>query len=721
MPAAPKTAHPHPSGANLRPDRTPRVLPRTAAIASDVTPPRARSTGHLLMVAIAIACGLAGALGAVIFRFLIRFVQALFFEGSAGIEALFEEGVLAEAQDPLEAAERLAWYWRVAIPAAGGLIVGPLIYFFAREAKGHGVPEVMAAVALRGGVIRRRVVSVKALASAISIGSGGSVGREGPIVQIGSAMGSTIGQALRLPALQLRTVVGCGAAAGVSATFNAPIAGALFAAEVVVGNFAVAQLSPIVISSVVATVVSRFFLGNHPAFPVPAYELVSPFELFPYMIVGAMAGFVALAFMYSLYKAEDLFDATPIPEWARAAVGGALVGVIGIWLPNVFGVGYSTISAALTSELPATMLGVLIVVKIVATSITIGSGGSGGVFAPSLFLGAMTGGFLGTFIHQWFPEATASSGAYALVTMGAVVAAATHAPITAIIMIFELTQTITIIPPLMAACVVSTLVTTYLQRDSIYTMKLRRRGIDLFQEEPRNVLKSLRVHEIIDREPEVVRSSANFQEVVDRVLASDHTEFFVVNDRDELEGAIYLREFTRMLVEQEALMPLVVARDLAESTPATVTEDTDLSVVLQLFSGGSQEELPVVDADAPRRIVGSVHKKDVIHAYNQEVLRRDLAGSVSENVLVASKGQQVALGGGYVIQEIQPPPRFFGQTIRQIDLAASTGVHIVLLHKRDVSDGRPAIRVPHADDRIEEGDRLVVSGTKNAVEGLDVI
>ena len=673
------------------------------------------------MVLVAIACGLAGALGAVVFRFLIRFVQAVFFEGGEGLSAMLEEGVLAEAQDPLGVAQQLAWYWRVAIPAAGGLVVGPLIYFFAREAKGRGVPEVMAAVALRGGVIRSRVVAIKALASAVSIGSGGSVGREGPIVQIGSALGSTLGQLLRVPASQLRTIVGCGAAAGVSATFNAPIAGALFAAEVVVGNFGVAQLSPIVISSVVATVVSRFFLGNHPAFPVPAYELVSPFELLPYMVAGFVAGFVALAFMFSLYATEDLFDRTPIPEYLRAAVGGALVGCIGIAFPNVFGVGYSTISAALASELPAMLLGALVAVKIAATSITIGSGGSGGIFAPSLFLGATTGGFLGTFIHQWFPESTASSGAYALVTMGAVVAAATHAPITAIIMIFELTQTITIIPPLMAACVVSTLVTTYLHRDSIYTMKLTRRGIDLYEEESHNVLQSLYVHDVMNRDPEVLRSSANFHEVLERILDSDHTEFFVVNERNQLEGTIYLRELTRMLVEQEALMAIVVARDLAESDPPTVTEDDNLDIVMQIFGGGSFEEIAVVAADEPGRIVGSVHKKDVLAAYNQEILRRDLAGSVSSTVLVASKGRQVALGGGFVLQEIQPPPRFFGHTIRELDVGAEWGVHIVLLRKRQPSDGGPSIRVPTADDTIEEGDRLVVSGTAASVEKLDVI
>ena len=241
---------------------------------------------------------------------------------------------------------------------------------------------------------------------------------------------------------------------------------------------------------------------------------MSPFELVPYVVVGLLAGLVALLFMFTLYATEDFFDRSPIPEPLRAATGGLIVGAIGIGFPHIFGVGYSTIGAALTSDLPLVLLGTLVLVKIAATSVTIGSGGSGGIFAPSLFLGATTGGFFGTLIHQAFPEATASSGAYALVTMGAVVAAATHAPITAIIMIFELTQNITIIPPLMAACVVSTLVSTYVQRDSIYTMKLRRRGIDLFEQEDQNVLKSLHVHDIVDRDPEVLPESANFQEVV---------------------------------------------------------------------------------------------------------------------------------------------------------------------------------------------------------------
>ena len=673
------------------------------------------------MVFVAVACGLAGAFSAVVFRLMIRFVQAVFFHGTEGISALMAEGLLADPGDPLHLARDLSWQWRLAIPTLGGLLVGPLIWFFAREAKGHGVPEVMAAVALRGGVIRPRVVAVKALASAISIGSGGSVGREGPIVQIGSAIASTLGQALKVPASQLRVIVGCGAAAGIAATFNAPIAGALFAAEVIVGGFAVAQLSPIVISSVVATVVSRSVLGNHPAFPVPPYELVSPFELVPYMAVGLIAGFVALAFIRSLSTAEDLFERLSIPEWLKAAVGGLMVGVIAIWLPNVYGVGYSTISMALTGSLPVALLGMLLVAKIIATSVTIGSGGSGGIFAPSLFLGAMTGGVIGTFVHQWFPDATASSGAYALVTMGAVVAAATHAPISAIIIIFELTQTINIIPPLMAACVTSTLVATFISRDSIYTEKLRRRGIDLYEEQTHNVLKSLYVHDIIDRNPETLPASANLATILDQVLENDRTDFFVLDENEQLLGSMQLRDLTRTLMERESLLHVVVAGDLMVPHLAALCEDDDLDVAMRTFSSGLFEELPIVAVENPRRLVGSVHKRDLIHAYNQEVMRRDLAGQVSSTVLLASRGQQVDLGGGFVLQEIQPPPRFFGRTIRDIDIARAFGAQVVLLRKRAAADGGPSIRVPTADDTIEEGDRLVVAGTRAAVESLDVL
>ena len=676
-----------------------------------------RRGGHLFTVGVAIVCGLAGALGAVVFRLLIRTFQGLFFEGTEGVAAVLEEGVLAEAGDPRDIAKDIDTWRLVLIPAVGGLIVTPLVWFFAREARGHGVPEVMEAVALRGGVMRLRVVAVKTLASAISIGSGGSVGREGPIVQIGSAIGSVLGQWLRVPTRQLRTIVGCGAAAGIAATFNAPIAGALFAVEVIVGDFAVTQFSPIVISAVVATVVSRYFLGNHPAFPVPEYEVGGPLELFPFMIVGLAAGIVGTIFVKVLYRTEDAFAAIPIPEWSKGALGGLLIGCIALLFPHILGVGYSTIGDALTGQLGITMLGMLLAVKILATSITIGSGGSGGIFAPSLFLGAMTGGLFGKLMNQWFPNFSSDSGLYALVTMGAVVAATTHAPLSAIIIIFELTQKIDVIPPVMAAAVVSSTLAMLLSRDSIYTMKLMRRGVDLKKEDDPNVLKSMYVREIVDEEPGVVLASAHLDEVLTHIVEGEHTELFVVNEAGLLLGAIHFSELRRIILEQDVLRALVVAGDLLESPRARVTPEDDLALAMQLFSNHEVQEVPVVDPEDPQKLVGSIHRRDVMAAYSREVMRRDLAGGVGSTVAVVDRVHQVDLGGGYVVQEVIAPRDFVDRTLAQLDLRAQHGVQVLLL-RSPTEDGGRTIRVPGPHDQVAAGDRLVVAGPKDAVDTI---
>jgi CIC family chloride channel protein len=524
---------------------------------------------------------------------------------------------------------------------------------------------------------------------------------------------------MKLNTMQIRTLVGCGAAAGISATFNAPIAGALFAGELILGDFAVTAFTPIVISAVVAVVASRFFLGNSPAFEVPAYEIVSPFELLPYMAVGVAAGLVAVLFIRTLYYSESLFEKLPVPEYLRAGIGGALVGLIATQLPQVYGVGYTTISGSLAGALPMLTMGALVIAKIAATSITIGSGGSGGIFAPSLFLGAMTGGFLGTLVHQYFPEATASSGAYALVTMGAVVAATTHAPISAIIIIFELTQTIDIIPALMSACVVSTLVSQLLNRDSIYTAKLVRQGIDLYKQQDPNVLKSLFVRDVVDPEPEVIPASASFKTILDLVVQSPHSQFFVVNDANELLGAIALSELRRLIYEQDTLQLVVVAGDLVDTRRATVSEDDDLDLVMHIFSDSDIDELAVVDSATQRLLLGTVHQKDVIEAHNRETRRRDLAGGLSSSVGAVGKGQTVDLGDGYVIRELTLPPHLQGRSLRELAVRERTQVHVLLVRGR-TADGRTRpVQVPGADYVLREGDSLVAAGTSEALRRFE--
>ena len=657
------------------------------------------------MVAAAVVCGLGGGLGAVALHNLIHFAQVVFFG----------------AQDTFLSAVEAAPSWRrILAPTVGGLIVGPLVYFFAREAKGHGVPEVMKSILLRGGAIRPRVVVVKAMSAAITIGSGGSAGREGPIVQIGAALGSALGQALRVSTTQLRTLVGCGAAAGIAAAFNAPIAGALFAVEVLLGDFGVPQFSPIVIASVVATIVSRLMLGDSPAFEVPGHELVSPFELLPYMAVGVVAGLVAIAFIRTLDWFETFFDGLAMPpEFLKASCGGIVVGVVGLWFPQVFGSGSDTIHAALTGNLAPALLGALLLAKVFATSVTLSSGGSGGVFAPSLFLGAMTGGFLGTFIHQIFPTYTASSGAYALVTMGAVVAATTHAPITAIIIIFELTGEYLIIPPLMAACVVSTLVATRLHEDSIYTIKLRAAGIDIHKQDDPNVMRTVLVRDIVDRSPETISGSASFSEVLDLVLASHHNEFFVLDGKGEMIGAISLQEVRRLITESEDLKDIAVAADLVDTNRPTVHMDENLDVLMQLFSHADFDGLAVVEDDNPRKLIGIVRQRDLIHARNEAILERDLAGSVSSSVSVIGQVRQVNIGDGYVIQEIPAPHSFLGQTVRQLAIRPRFGVQVVFVRSSAGSDGTRHLVVPHADTQINEGDTLIVAGSKEAADRLE--
>ncbi|MCW9097733.1 MAG: chloride channel protein, partial [Ignavibacteriaceae bacterium] len=416
---------------------------------------RLKLTEHTFMIIVAIIIGMLAGFSAIGIRFLIKEISLLSFQGAG----TFLENVL-----------NTSWYWILIIPAVGGLIVGPIIYYLAPEAKGHGVPEVMQAILLKGGNIRPRVAFIKAIASSISIGTGGSVGREGPIIQIGSSIGSMIGQFLRVPSKRLKTLVGCGAAAGIAAAFNAPIAGALFAVEIILMDFAIAQFSPIVIASVMATVVSHTFEGKFAAFMVPKYQLVSPQEIGFYFVLGALAGVVSYFFIKLLYWCEDLFDnKMKLPEYVNPAIGGVIVGIVALGFPQVMGVGYDTINMALYGKMVWYIAVVLIFAKILATSVTLGSGGSGGIFAPSLFMGAMLGYFFGYAVHSLFPNVTASPGAYALVAMGGLVAGTTRAPITAIIIVFELTNDYSIILPLMVTCIISLILSSRLTRESIYT------------------------------------------------------------------------------------------------------------------------------------------------------------------------------------------------------------------------------------------------------------
>jgi len=553
--------------------------------------------------------GLLGGLGAVLFRRLIELFQWLIYSDSGDLSVVVSQ---------------LPWWHVVLGPVIGGAIVGPLVYFLAREAKGHGVPEVMNAVTMERGVIRKRVVVIKSLASAMCIGSGGSVGREGPIVQIGSAIGSALGQVLRVPDDQMRVLVGCGAAAGIAATFNAPIAGAIFALEIILADFALTTFTPIILSSVIATVVSRAFLGDVPAFVVPTYAMKSPVELGLYVVLGLVAGIVAVAFTVALYKTEDIWDGWRIPDYLKATIGGIMIGCIGLYFPHIMGVGYNAIGTSLWNQEIWYILMLLVPVKILATSITIGSGGSGGIFAPSLFMGAMAGGAFGFGVEALFPGYTAQPGAYALIGMGAVVAGTTHAPIQAFLILFELTQDYRIIPALMIACVVSTVVAQKLKRESIYTLKLLRRGIDIHAGRDVNLLKNLKVKDFMTERPETVLERTPLRKLIRVLPYSQHTSFPLTDDDGNLVGMLSLKDF-REIVFEEGLLDVVIARELATIPAISVTGDENLATALDLINDNTIERLPVTSSEKDsQKVVGILSQSDVISAYNQALEARGL-------------------------------------------------------------------------------------------------
>jgi CIC family chloride channel protein len=571
---------------------------------------RIRSNEVVFGMVLSIVVGAIAGLGAVVFRWLISSFQSLFFDNGATYLGF------------------LGQYHVILIPAAGGLLVGLLVYFGAREAKGHGVPEVMEAVAVKGGRIRSRVAVIKSLASSICIGSGGSAGREGPIVQIGSSMGSTIGQWLRLSDDWVRTLVACGAAGGISATFNTPIGGVFFAMEIILGRFVTHRFGFVVISSVVADFVAHVFLGSQPSFDVIPYSMVSYWELLPYVLLGVLAALAATAFIRLLYKCEDLFDAWHFPEYLKPVIGGIGIGLIGLYSYDLFGVGYGdvfwvstmSVNQALLGEIALQSLIILLLLKIVATSLTLGSGGSGGIFAPSLFIGAMLGGALGTAAHQFFPTLTAASGAYVLVGMAAVFAGATRAPFTAIIMLFEMTRDYNIILPLMIAVVISTAISRSLNRETIYTLKLVRRGVDIHQLDQASPLREVTVGEAMTRDFPTVPPTMPIRQLVTKLRRSGHHGFPVVNEKGEFVGVVTLADVEGAM--SGAGSSDLTVDDIASKSVIVAYPDEHVHDVFVKLGSREIGRIPVVARDNPKRLLGVLRRHDVVVAYGRAIKRR---------------------------------------------------------------------------------------------------
>jgi len=535
--------------------------------------------------------GLMGACSGVLFRTAIAAVQGAMwgFDG-----------------DLVRAAEHIDWWRRVVMPALGGLAAGFVIQAGSRLHRGQTSADFMEAVALREGVIRFRPSLVKSASSLMTVASGGSIGREGAMVQLSSMLASWMGRHTGLPKPRLKLLVACGAAAGIASAYNAPIAGALFVAEIVIGSIAMESLGPLVFASVISTVTTRQLLGGGPVFEIPPFELVSPWELFPYLVLGLVLGLLAPWFVRLLRVSEGLFARLPASIPVRMLVGGLIVGLLSIWRPEVWGNGNTAIDSILEAGWVWHALVWVLVFKLLATAATVGSGAVGGVFTPTLLVGAAAGYLFGMPVHGAWPESTGHASAYALVGMGCFLAATTHAPLMAMLMLFEMTLDYGIVLPLMLACVVAYYTSLGVSKESIYAESLKRKS---GAEPP--PLAEMTIDPLIKPDPLHVGEHARFGELVEAFKQSRNNYIYVTTADGRLLGAVSLHDIKSHL-EEPLLADLLIASELMRENFPLLMRETTLGEALEAFLPHDGERLPVVSDERERRLVGSLSKTDLM-------------------------------------------------------------------------------------------------------------
>jgi len=635
-----------------------------------------------------------GLVGAALIR-LLAFLQDLFWGSRHGI---------------VETARALPAWHCIAAPAVGGAFVGLMIYWSRGARRAHGTSGIIEAVA------RNRELPIleglkDILAILVTVAAGGSLGREGSLLRGGSTLGSLLGRRVGLQGNHLKILVACGAAAGISAAYNAPIGGAMFAMEVVLGSFALEHFGPIVVSSAIGTLVSRNLIGPYLAYTPPSTPPIVSFgELALYLLLGLVAGFASVVFLTALRGAAKLFAGSRLPDWAQPVIGMALVGVMGIWLPEIFGNGYDTVNEILHDTVPLSLILLLPMAKVVATALTRGSGGAGGLFTPTLFIGAALGWSYGAGCERVFPRATATPDAYALAGMGAMLAGTTQAPLTAILMVFELTGEYGILLPLLISCTGAMVVCRLLGFESVYTQSLSERGVRVGGRMEELVMDRIQVRDLMRRSAPPVHKDQPLDEVVTRMKRDGRKELYVVDDAGQFQGAVTLGDLTEFLATPQLLHETLVGKVAYSGVPVLTVTDR-LSDAIARWSQVSRDRLPVVSDTDGKRLVGEISAGDIFTLYNQEILNKEarLARFVRTPPGERPDTTFVELPSEYVVALVKLPESFEGATIRELSPRARFGVNIIEVN-RPLAEGREHRIIPDPDTPLKAGDGLIVVG-----------
>ena len=653
----------------------------------------ATHTQYTGLVVVATLIGLLGAAGSIVF-------QAAIATAARGFNALAEAlGAWGSAQ-PLAAPIVLA---------AGGIALLALERLFPDHALGYGFPRFLEMVHLEGGRVKRRWMIVKTLGAAISLGAGASVGREGPIAQIGGSIGSFVAQLLRLES-RLKLLVACGAAAGIATTFNAPIGSVMFAQEIVLqGKVELAHFSLIVISTATAVIASRALGGTETVFHIRHFEFGAYQEIVTYALMGLFLGALAAAYVRFFHATLERVAKLRIGTAARLIGGLVLVGIVGAFLPLNLSDGYPVINDALAGKLPATLMVTLAVAKIATSSLSLACGAPGGVFGPIFFIGAMSGGAFRSLSASVFPTLTGPRGSYALVGLAAFLGACTHAPLTAVFLLFETTGSYEIALPALVTVILAVIVASAIEPESIDTLGLARAGTSL--EPPREqIMDLIPVASAFHEVSSPIRADAPLAEVLKIMGESTATHFAVVDADGRLVGTLSLHGVRAVLLDPEAGNE-GTAGDLCDRNVPTVTLETSLGQALGRMEEDDREELPVVASDDGTRVLGLLSRADVIRAYNRAlVTMRTIPGAAGADELPQwSKGYRVA--------RFPVPATWDGRTLRELDCRARFGVSVLAVERRD----KPGhtFEVPDPDRVLDAGDTLVVAGPVAAVASFE--
>ncbi|HSD85780.1 MAG TPA: chloride channel protein [Anaerolineae bacterium] len=592
----------------------------------------------------------------------------------------------------------------VLIPVSGGLVVGLLLHFFVGEERHHGVAGIMEAVALAGGRLRYKRLPSKAVAAALSIGVGASVGPEDPSVQIGANLGSMFGQWLHLSDERVRTLVAAGAAGGIAAAFNAPIAGVFFALEIIVGELAGSMFGIVILAAVISAVFTQAVSGPQPAFKVPAYAFQSAQELPLYLGLGLVAGPIAALYIRALYLAQDVFHGLHVPRWLKPAIAGAIVGVTGLFLPQILGVGYSTIEQILNGAIYSIgLLLALLVAKLIMTPVSIGGGFPGGVFAPSLFLGATLGAAYGTMAQQLFPGMSLAPQAFAMVGMAAVLAGAVHAPLTAIILLFEMTNDYHIILPLMFAVAVSLWLAQHLQHDSVYVHGLARKGIRIAHGRDVDVLEALTVSEVMQPEVTPLGESDSLASAAEVFMQTRHHGLPVLNQTGELCGILTVQDIERF--QNDGGVDNHTVGDAATRELLVTYADETIGAALRRMSARDVGRMPVVSRGNPRQLIGLLRRSDLVRAYDIALTRR---------AEMRHRAQQVRLGafGGVSVEEavIAANAACVNKRVSEVQWPRASVIATLRRGSRVI--------IPHGDTVLKPGDVLIIAAEGEAREAV---